>query len=274
MTLRQAVARLRSLGHADASGSVRDLHQRFRPVAPGSIRSWLDRVAAPSRLQFRLRYFAEHESTDSGLQGGSDEVYVSAIGTDSAGVHFGPDGKPAAEEIRAQPVGDVSDDSVRNAWRNDPYVLLDFDLSRPGDWPRTYTATLLLVESDNESTGRSFDELYDKVGEVIRGAVVSAAIGATTAIGAAIGSVVPGVGTAVGAAVGALAGAASAAYGEIVAAVRSGLGNEIFTPRSMVLAVPDPALIRQQPEVGRERTERIEESGAVYDLVYDWHVVD
>lgn len=283
MSVRQMIARLRANGHAIATGNVslRSIHSQFRPVQPGSVRSMLSAISAPSRLQFRLRYFAEHESTDGGLQGGSDEVYVSAIGTDSSIVHVGQDGKPAVNEQdlqRAPPVGDASADSVRNAWRSNPHVLLEFNLQRPGDWPRTYTATLLLVEGDNASAREDFDKLHEEVGATVKTAVVTAAVGASAAagaaIGAAVGSVIPGLGTVVGAAVGTLGALSAAAYDAIVDGIRDGLANEVFTPRALTLTVADPARLAQQAETGRERTERFDEHGAVYDLVYDWQVIN
>ena len=88
------------------------------------------RIAAnlPQRLQFRLHYFCEHESADSGLQGGNDEVYVSAIGTDAAAVVMGTNNTYELQHTTTPVVGDVSEDDVRDGWRAKPHVLLEFDL--------------------------------------------------------------------------------------------------------------------------------------------------
>ena len=73
----------------------------------------LERIFAPSRLQFRLRNFFEHKSTDSGGQGADDEIFLSAVGTDSAAVLIGPDHKPTVDLVQAERIGDVSEDRVR-----------------------------------------------------------------------------------------------------------------------------------------------------------------
>lgn len=65
----------------------------------------------PSRLQFRLRGFIEHEYTDDLLQGANGEVYMSAVGLDSSSVKKGADGKPTVGLIHAPQIGDVSDNA-------------------------------------------------------------------------------------------------------------------------------------------------------------------
>ncbi|KRA35802.1 hypothetical protein ASD68_05320 [Rhodanobacter sp. Root627] len=212
--------------------------------------------------------FDELDSTDSFLQGASDEVYMSAIGTDSTAVHVGSDGQPTVDLVNANIVGDVSEDSVRGPWRLNPYVLLEFDLHRTGDWPRSYTATLLIVEKDNQDLANSFSELYEKIGGKIKEAVVSEA----TTVGAMVGTAIyPGIGTAVGAAIGALAGFG---YDAIMPLIREGLGNDVFTPKSITLDIPGPRLIQNLPDVDQPKVVRIEELGAKYDIHYDWHFVD
>ncbi|MGE5765514.1 MAG: hypothetical protein ACM3ZF_17110 [Mycobacterium leprae] len=229
-------------------------------------------IAFPSRLQFRLRGFAEHESTDSALQGASDEVYLSAIGADSAAVVVGPDGMPQIETLRAESIGDVSEDAVRGPWGGAPHVLMDFDFRRPSDWPRSFVVTLLIVEEDNERIAQTFDQLEAKVGKKVRDAAVAAAtsvVGAT--VGGAIGSVIPGIGTVVGAGVGALAGFA---YDGIIEEVKSGLGNEVFTPRPVEIQFSDPSEARQHPDVGKPQILEVKQFGAHYAIEYDWSLVD
>jgi hypothetical protein len=278
-------------GHANAIWLDQGLEPQKWRVAPiegavfppgGHITDLVRQTGAvpsgPSRLQFRLRDFAEGDSTDSGLQGASDEVFLSALGLDSATVQKGPDGKPVVDLIRTPVIGDISEDSVHIPWRNNPHVLLEFDLHRQGDWPRTYTTTLLIVEEDNENLAKAFDQLNAQVGAKVREEVVKAAIVAIEAAGKAIGNLIPGIGTAVGAALGALGPAGSALAGEvfdaIISAIRSGLGNDVFTPRILTLTVPDPTRIREQPDIDHAIKLRIEEHGAIYEVVYDWHVVD
>ncbi|MFE0959995.1 hypothetical protein [Streptomyces fungicidicus] len=226
--------------------------------------------SAPARLQFRLRGFNENESTDDFLQGANDEVWMSAAGLDSSSVKVGPDHQPVADIVRTQPLGDVSDDAVRGPWKTQPHVLMEFDLRQPGDFPRTYTVTLFIVEHDNGDLQKAFEELEQRVGPQIKAAAVAAAVAAGTAVGAAVGSAVPGIGTAVGAAVGALAGLA---YDGVVKAIDDGLADDVFTPIPVTLTVGNLSLLGQQPGVGTEQSLKVREHGADYDVIYDWNVV-
>jgi hypothetical protein len=218
-----------------------------------------------------LRNFLELESTDDTFQGANDEVYLSAVGTDSAAYVLDTDLKPRLDLIKTGVIGDVSADEVRDPWAKNPHVLVDFDLLRPGDWPRTYTCTLLIVEHDNEDVREGFEKFNEEIGGLIRTAVVTTVgVGAGAAAGAAAGSVIPGIGNAVGAAVGAIG---SAVYDSVIKGIKEGFANEIFRPRSLTVTVDDPAVIGQQPEIEHERSEQINEHGANYVIVYDWHAV-
>ncbi|WRZ87939.1 hypothetical protein OHB54_01960 [Streptomyces sp. NBC_01007] len=229
-------------------------------------------AGTPQRLQFRLRYFIERDSTDSGAQGASDEVFMSATGLDSSSVTIGPDRKPVVNLIHAPRIGDVSNNAIRGSWKNHPYVLIDFDLQQPGDFPRTYTVTLFFVEKDNGDLAEDFQKLEEQVGSQIEAAVETAvASAAAEAVGAAIGSAVPGVGTVVGLAVGALA---EAAWDGLVDLIHEGLADDIFTPVPVILTVPDRASIAGQAGVGSQQSLRIKEHGADYELFYDWNVVE
>jgi hypothetical protein len=234
--------------------------------------AYFNPVPLPARLQFRLRYFIEHASNDDFLQGASDEVYLSAVGADSASVVLGENGEPVAETITTQTVGDVTEDSVRNPWRNNPHVLMEFDLQRPSDWPRSFVVNLLFVEHDDGDLEAAFEKLEREVGETVKKAAEAAATAAAGALaGAAIGSVIPGIGTAVGAAVGALAGAA---YDALIPAIKEGLGDDAFTPRPVQLLVSDPDQIRQHPSIGLPQHIDVNELGAKYTLEYDWFLVE
>jgi hypothetical protein len=232
----------------------------------------LNPAPLPAQLQFRLRYFIEHDSNDRLLQGVNDEVYMSAVGTDSAAVLVGADGNPVAATMTAASIGDVSADPVRDPWRQQPYVLMDFDLHRASDWPRSFVVTLLIVERDNENLVETLTKLEQDVGQTVKDAAEAAATAAAGAlVGATVGSVIPGIGTAVGAAVGALAGAA---YDVIIKAIKDGLGNDVFTPVPVQLVVDDPNLIRQHPGIGGSQTVDIHEMGAWYTIEYDWFLVE
>ncbi|MDQ0769546.1 hypothetical protein QF031_002295 [Pseudarthrobacter defluvii] len=225
-----------------------------------------------NRLQLRLRGFSEIESTDNFLQGASDEVYLSAISTDSAAAVVGPDGKPSIDVIQSGRIGDVSDDEVRGPWQQNPYVLVEFNLNRPASRPRTFSVTWLIVEEDSEDLAKAFNRLYEQVGGEVRQAAVTAVAATVGGIaGGAIGSVImlPGIGTAIGAAVGALAGAA---FDGIIDTIREGLDNEVFTPRTIILEVPAAEDLGNHPVVGTLQTLDIEERGAKYVIEYDWHL--
>ncbi|MEU6622633.1 peptidoglycan-binding protein [Streptomyces litmocidini] len=225
----------------------------------------------PQRLQFRLRYFIEHDSTDEFAEGANDSVFMSATGLDSSSVTIGPDRKPVVNLIRTPRIGDVSDNAIRGAWKDHPHVLVDFDLQQPGDFPRTYTVTLFFVEKDHGDLGEDFQKLQDEVGSKIETAVANAAASAAAeAVGAAIGSAVPGIGTLVGFTVGALV---VTAWDGLVDLIREGLNDDIFTPVPVTLTVPDRASIAGQAGVGSQQSLRIKEHGGDYELFYDWNVV-
>lgn len=239
-------------------------------VLAATAREGLNKTEVPKRLQFRLLGFRELASTDTA----DDNVWMAASGLDSAGVTLDKDKKPVVDLIQAPMVGDVSDNRVRGPWAKNPHVLLDFDLQRPGDYPRTYTTTLFIVEENAGKLGKDFDELRAKAGGKIREAVQKVAItAATTTAGAALGTAIPipGIGTAVGAAVGALAGVA---FDALSNALSAALNDEIFPPIPLTLTVPDPALVASQGGVGVTQTQTvIKEGGAHYEIDYDWHVV-
>ncbi|NEY34898.1 hypothetical protein GTU99_22320, partial [Streptomyces sp. PRKS01-65] len=217
-------------------------------------------------LQFRLRNFHEHEGTDSGGQGAGDETWVSAIGLDSSSLALSSDGKAVLNQIASPRVGRMKDQ--RAAWVANPFVLLEFDLRKPGDWPRTYTVILQLVEEDNQDLADSFNRIEAEVGTTARAAVVKAAQGAGAVAGAALAGPVGAV------ALGFIAGeVAGPVYDAIVGEIKRGLGNEVFKPIPLSLTIKDPALAAAQPRVNAEQVERIRQHGADYGLFYDWHLV-
>lgn len=224
----------------------------------------------PSRLQFRLRYFHEHKSTDDFLQGANDEVFIQGVGTDSGIIRKGSGNSLDIPTLRTPFVGDASADNVRNGWRAAPHVLLEFDLLQPANWPRSFTATIYMVEEDNEGLLEAFAEFEAGVSDKIRAEITNAAITAGALAGAGFGNILPGLGPLAGAAIGALG---AAAYQEILEVIKDGLGNEAFTPVSRTILINDPTLIRLNPEIGREETIRVTEKGADYEIFYDWHLV-
>ena len=53
--------------------------------------------------------------------------------------------------------------------------LMEFDLPRESDWPRSFVATLLIVEEDNGDLAEAFRQLETEVGETIKKAAEAAA---------------------------------------------------------------------------------------------------
>jgi len=174
----------------------------------------------------------------------------------------------AVDLTEAPMIGDVSDNSVRGPWAQNPHVLLEFDLNRTGFWPRTYVVTLLIVEHDNQDLADTFNEFKGKVGNKVRDAVIAAATSGGAAVGTAV---LPGIGTAVGAAAGFLAGLA---WDLVIPVIGEGLENEVFKPRILTLMMPEPRLNGNSPEIDRPQSIRVEEHGAVYDIYYDWYIAE
>src|SRR5262249_38062911 len=122
-------------------------------------------TSLPSRLQFRLRRFVELQSNDAGLEGATDETYLSAVGLDSAAVVATPQG-PHAESVDTPEIGTLRD--LRSQWEANPYVLMEFDLRRPSSWPRSFTVTLLMVEHDHGDLASDFATLRRAVGDKVK----------------------------------------------------------------------------------------------------------
>jgi len=225
-------------------------------------------------LQFRLRGFTVFTSNDSLFQGARDEVYVSAIGMDSSTAHRTAEGTLVVDKIEGPVVGDVADGAVTGPWATDPFVLLEFDVDRdPSDpelirsYPRTYVATLLVVEEDNAGINDTFKELKDKVKDAATDAIKSAAASSLGEAGAS------GVGPLVGAAVGAFAGyLAGLALDQLFAAIGEGLDNEVLSPKSLKFTLPHPIGNLMPDDVDRPDWFEIRERGAYYRILYDWHI--
>ncbi|WP_129842234.1 hypothetical protein [Streptomyces sp. RFCAC02] len=219
-------------------------------------------------VQFRLKGFIENDSTDDFLQGANDEVFLSALTLDSSAVKAGADGKPVVDVGRTPTLGDISDNSVRGPWATNPHVLAEFDLRKPGDFPRTYTVTLLFVEHDNGNVAEAFRQLESQVGDKVKQQVITVASAA--AAGAVAGAPIPGIGPVVGAAVGALV---AVAFDGIVTAIDQGLSDDVFQPIPVTLTVPGPAELMTHPDVGVQKSLKIAQHGGDWDLFYDWHVI-
>jgi hypothetical protein len=223
-------------------------------------------VHHPRLLQFRLHGFSEHESTDDTLQGARDEVWLDATGFASTSIMS--DGHDY-ESLSLQPVngnrvGDVSNDAVRGPWGSGPFVLLEFNLDAPGLYPKTFMATILAVEHDNDDLHELFIQLKDLVGEEVKNEVKKGAVAAGTAGGNAI---LPGWGAILGAAASALV---IAAWDEMINAIDDGLANDVFHPRIEFIKFDQD--LHHPNVLDRRRTMKFWENGADYTLEYDWHI--
>lgn len=257
-------------GITDSPLSVRSL---LSLLQVHTIRELLQKhdVLRQTRLQFRLRYFTQEESTDDFLQGAVDEVFLSALGFESM-MYVGPDQKPEPHVRQAPYIGDLM--VLRAHWQANPHVLFEFQPYSLGHWPRTFTVTLLFVEEDEGDLGETFNKLAAKANEVLRDKLTDAVEEAGEELAnRTIGTLIPipGLGVLIGAALGELTGQLwDALIGEII----RGWENEAFLPRVLTLTAPLPSALAQHPDVDRELVLEIAENGALWHLYYDWHLTN
>ncbi|MGI8628383.1 MAG: hypothetical protein ACR2J5_17730 [Geodermatophilaceae bacterium] len=137
-------------------------------------------------------------------------------------------------------------------------------------WPRTYTATLLLVELDNGGFPEFVQKIFDKVKGEIADAV-GAALGA--AVGAAAGSVIPGIGEAVGALIGALVGWI---LGELWATFLGWWEDDEFPPITAATRRLSPlhTFESSNAPVTDRRVASWKFDTSHYELSYDWALLD
>ena len=155
-------------------------------------------------------------------------------------------------------------------------TFVKFDLSRPGQWPRSYIANVFIAERDASG---GFIEFLQKLWEAIGPQVISLtttlilgalgyAAGTGAAAGAAAGSVAPLVGTILGAIVGAI-------LGLLVAWLLDSLRDDIFESPDNPLAVilPDPtALFENNSLKSPKYIADFERGAARYLLRYYWEL--
>src|SRR5207237_362717 len=109
-----------------------------------------------------------------------------------------------------------------------PQEIAQIPLGPPGEeWPRTFMATLLMIEKDEGDIGTVVNKVIDAIGKEVEMAVKKAASLAAAALaGATIGSSFPLVGTAVGAAVGV---GVNAAFN----AIKKSRADDVFPPKKV-----------------------------------------
>ena len=138
------------------------------------------------------------------------------------------------------------------------------------EWPRSYFATLLLIEKDEGKLGlivsKAIKRLDKKTVTAISSTVGDAAQAAAAAgaagVGGAIGSVIPLVGTAVGAAVG-------TAIGLGIKEIGRARADDVFPPRKTSQKLARPA--RKTGLIPNSRKEIIFKGfGGRYKVTYSW----
>jgi hypothetical protein len=262
---------------ADAASMLRGLPPPLQPP-PGK------------RLQFRLREFIQFRSTDNFLQGARDEVHIAGIGLDSSKTYVGTTGGAMITQIQSPVIQNIQDDRVRGPWLTNPLVLIEFDIDRPGpvlQLPlgegghmvhRVFTVILMVAEEDSEDVGETFDEfkteIKDKLNEVVQSTAASLVNSAAATAGQASR---PVVGAAIGGAIGAIPGAVAGFFAtmgieEIITSISEGLANEVFSPKALRLVLVHPISNMLPEEHDRPDWFEIKEHGALYRLVYDWHI--
>jgi len=141
-------------------------------------------------------------------------------------------------------------------------------------WPRSYPATLLLVEKDEGQVGRLVGQLVNKIDEEVTASISAlagtVATSAATAIltaagaGAAAGSVVPLVGSAV-------VGAVAAGIGATIAGINKARADDCFPPERAVLEL-DRAPQESGLIPGAKDTKMFSAFGGIYKVTYSWHI--
>jgi hypothetical protein len=197
----------------------------------------IDRVKCLDEVGFELTDFFE------------DDIRLGGLGADSTGQQ---------RNISGFKVGDFSRGEVKRFNPNRKFV--EFDLTRAGTWPRTFSTTFLMAESDG--SGAFLDALralWAAVGEVVEELVVAAVIAGAGAIGVGVGSAGGPVGMIIGAVVG-------AAVGLIV--------HYVFEPATVTLYLPDvqTRFPGGQRRSGK-RSEMLTHPSASYSLKYEWELV-
>lgn len=186
-----------------------------------------------------------------------DDIRLGGLGADSTNQQH---------KIPGFKVGNFKKGEAKSFNPNRKFV--EFDLTRAGTWPRAFSTTFLMVESDG--SGAFLDALralWDAVGEVVEELVVAAVIAAGAGIGIAVGSPGGPVGMIIGAVVG-------AAIGLIVDFLFASLEDDVFEPTTVTLLLPDVrTLFAGGQRRSGKRSENLTHPSASYRLKYEWELV-
>ncbi len=150
-----------------------------------------------------------------------------------------------------------------------PKVLAEIPLGpRGGEWPREFSATVLMAEMDGDKLGPIValivDAIDDEVGKAVAGAATSLAAGILA--GSAVGSLVPI--PVVGTVAGAVAGAVTAG---VTSALKKAQAPDVFPPERAKFAL-DAYPSAAGPVADSRKTLHFEGHGGVYRVVCSWCV--
>ena len=186
-----------------------------------------------------------------------DDIRMGGLGADSTGQQV---------NIAGFKVGNFKKGEVKTFNPNRKFV--EFDLTRAGTWPRAFSTTFLMAESD--ASGAFLDALralWDAVGEVVEELVVAAVIAGAGAAGIAVGSAGGPVGMIIGAVVG-------VAIGLIIHYLFESLEDDVFEPATVTLLLPDArTLFSGGQRKSGKRSENLTHPSASYILKYEWELV-
>ena len=186
-----------------------------------------------------------------------DDIRLGGLGADSTGQR---------RNVSAFKVGDFRKGETKRFNPNRKFV--EFDLTRSGNWPRAFSTTFLMAESDG--SGAFMDALralWAAVGEVVEELVVAAVVAGAGLIGITVGAAGGPVGMIIGAVVG-------AAVGLIAHYLFASLEDDVFEVTTVTLLLPDArtGFNGNQRRSGK-RTENITHPSASYTLKYEWELV-
>jgi hypothetical protein len=192
-----------------------------------------------------------------------DRIVMGGIGFDSTGQEH---------KVSQFTVGTFARSGSSINFNGTPRRFVSFDLTRNGQWPRAFNATLAMAEKDADGGFVEFlHAIWDAIDDTVIQALstaLSSLIGAAvigTAVGAAIGANAALIGTVVGAVVG-------AAIGFISAWIFESLKDDIFDPVNVSIALGsiqagfDGNGARRSPSL----TTEFNRDGARYALKYQW----
>lgn len=205
----------------------------------------LDRVKCVDDVGLELTDFFE------------DDIRMGGLGVDSTG---------QKRKIRGFKVGNFSRGETQRF--NPRRKFVEFDLTRAGTWPRAFSTTFLMAESDGSGAFLdALQALWSVVSEVVEELVVSAVVAAGALVGIAVGSAGSPVGMIVGAVVG-------AAIGLVMHYLFASLEDDVFDATTVTLLLPTV----QTPFPGGQRksgirSESLNHPSGRYTLKYEWELV-